>query len=140
MNICVRGIFLLYEENINWAKAPEPCCIQNIMTVATIWEHLQCIAVSSYLMITILLHDYCCHFHFSDEENLADKGKIQLDLGHIANRQQNWDLNFCLTLRNVLIFTMPYISSAEMETRRKLILLGNYKIIKIEWTKCQLAH
>ena len=131
MNICVRGIFLLYEENINWAKAPKPCCSQNIMTVATIWEHLQCIGVSSYLMITILLHDYCCHFHFSDEENLADKGKIQLDLGHIANRQQNWGLNFCLTLRNMLIFTMPYISSAEMETRRKLILLGNYKIIKI---------
>jgi len=60
------------------------------------------------------------------------KVKIQLDLGHIANRQQSWDLNFCLTLKTMLIFTMPYISSAKTETLRKLILLGNYKIIKTE--------
>lgn len=84
-------------------------------------------------MLTVLLSDYYCHSDFTDEKNLADKGKKKnLDQGHIANRQHRWELNFCLTLKPVLISVMPYISLSKMETLRKLILLANYEIIKIK--------
>lgn len=83
-------------------------------------------------MLTILLSDYYCHSNFTDEKKLADKGKINLDQGHIANKQHSWDLNFCLTLKPVLISVTPYISLSKTESLRKLILLVNYVIIKIE--------
>lgn len=45
-------------------------------------------------MLTMLLTDSHCHSHFTGEKNLADKDKIKLDQGQVANRRQSWGLNF----------------------------------------------